>query len=51
MLAAIAGDEGDGGGPAVHAVALQETLREHPELLGEAESALMRQWLARIAAA
>ena len=49
MLAAIsAGDQADGG-PAVHAVALQEALRERPELLGGAETALMLQWLERVA--
>jgi AcrR family transcriptional regulator len=50
VLAAIsAGGDGDGDGPAVHAVALQAALRERPELLGEAETALMVQWLGRIA--
>lgn len=33
----------------MHAVALQQALRERPELLGEAETALMLQWLGRIA--
>ena len=49
VLAAISADGDGDGDAAVHAVALQETLRERPELLGEAESALMLQWLARIA--
>ena len=49
VLEAIAGDERSEGGPAVHAVALQAALRERPELLGDAETALMLQWLARVA--
>ena len=49
VLAAISADDGAEGGPAVHAVALQQALRERPELLGGAETALMLQWLGRIA--
>jgi hypothetical protein len=49
VLAAISTDDAAEGGPAVHAVALQAALRERPELLGEAETALALQWLGRIA--
>jgi AcrR family transcriptional regulator len=49
VLAAISADEPAENGPAVHAIALQEALRARPELLGEAETSLMIQWLARVA--
>ena len=50
VLAAVSAD-GDGeDGAAVHAVALRAALKDRPELLGEAETALLLQWLDRVAA-
>lgn len=49
VLATISAEEREDGGAPVHAVALQAALRERPGLLGEAETALMLQWLDRVA--
>ena len=49
VLAAVSTAEAGDGGAAVHAVALQAALRERPELIGAAETALMQQWLERVA--
>jgi AcrR family transcriptional regulator len=50
VLGAVSADGDGDDGLAVHAVALRAALQERPDVLGEAETALLLQWLARVAA-